>query len=61
MQALYQKMAERGTPAPKLPTAQQTAKNPKATDPTQQNLQPQPEPEVIVPPDRVLDLAHPFP
>ena len=60
MQVLNQEMAERGPPAPKQPTAHKPAKT-KATDPPQQNLQPQPEPEVIVPPDQVPDPAPPVP
>ena len=53
-------MAERGPPAPKLSTACKPVKT-KATDPPQQNLQPQLEPEVVVPPDQVPDPAPPVP
>ena len=49
-------MAERGPPAPKLPTAHKPMKTKatdqaRTTDPPQPNPQPQLEPEVIVPPD----------
>ena len=57
-------MAERGPPAPKLPISHKPMKTTatdqgKITDPSQQN--PQPEPEVIVPPGQVPDPAPPNP
>ena len=57
-------MAERGPPAPKLPMVHKSVKTKateqaRITDPPQQN--PQPEPEVAVPPDQVPDPAPPNP
>ena len=52
-------MAESGPLAPKLPTMHKLVKT-KATDPPQQNPQPQLEPETIVPPDQVPDSASLF-